>query len=134
MKFIWKMTEENWKNLMHDMNASTYDELSNNYDFYGQMYVGDYCVEFIVADGDDEMFAFTNVYQLFVDTGYSYIMTGNKYTTTKEIPYDLTSGYIDVPKANSFEEFKKLCEKEFVSKIGIYFWKEYVDKKCEWFI
>lgn len=135
MKFIWEMTEENWKNMMHDMNASGNDELSKDYDFYGQMYVGDYCVEFIIADGsEDGYYAFTNIYQLFIDNGYGYLMTNNKYTTTNKTPYDLISGYIDVPKANDFKEFKKLCEKEFISEIGVCFWKEFADKKCEWLV
>ena len=61
-------------------------------------------------------------------------MTGNRYTTIDGTPYDLIDAQIDIPKANSFEEFKKLCEEEFISNIGVCFWKEFADKKCEWLI
>ena len=119
MKFIWRMTEENWKNMIHDMDINNYNNWSKDYDFYGQMFVGDYCIEFKVIESD----AFTEIYQLFVD---------GKYATINEIPYDLIDAQIDIPKANSFEEFKTLCEKDFISKINIYFYKEFADKKCEW--
>ena len=130
MKFIWKMTEENWKNIMHDADVNNYGKWSKDYDFYGQMYVGDYCIEFKVVEGD----AFTEIYRLFIDNNYAYEMTGNRYTTIDGTPYDLIGAQIDIPKANSFEEFKKLCEEEFISNIGVCFWKEFADKKCEWLV
>lgn len=119
MKFIWRMTEENWKNMMHDMDINNYNNWSKDYDFYGQMFVGDYCIEFKVVESD----AFTEIYQLFID---------NKYATINEIPYDLIDAQINIPKANNFQEFKTLCEKDFISKINIYFYKEFANKKCEW--
>jgi len=128
MEFIWKMTEENWKNMKHDMNINNYNNWSKDYDFYGQMFVGDYCIEFKVVEGD----AFTEIYQLFIDNNYAYEMTGNRYTTIDGTPYDLVSAQIDIPKADNFEGFKILCEKDFISKINIYFYKEFADKKCEW--
>ena len=125
MEFIWNMTEDNWKNMEHDRNVSSHYDLSDNYDFYGQMYVGDYCVEFIVSDSNkDTMFAFTNVYQLFVDGDYAY--------TNEGIPYSLINGYIYVPKAKTFDEFKALCEREFVYNIGTEFNEDFANKKCEW--
>lgn len=119
MKFIWNMTEKNWKNMMHDMDINNYNNWSKDYDFYGQMFVGDYCIEFKVVESD----AFTEIYQLFID---------NKYATINEIPYDLIDAQIDIPKANNFQEFKTFCEKDFISKINDYFYKEFADKKCEW--
>lgn len=125
MKFIWKMTEENWKNMMQAIELEDF-----NGDFYGAIYVGDYCIEFMVIGND----SWTDIYRLFIDNNYAYEMTGNRYTTIDGIPYDLIGAQIDIPKANSFEKFKKLCEKEFISKIGVCFWKEFADKKCEWLI
>jgi len=124
MEFIWRMTEENWKNLEHDRAASINDELSDDYDFYGQMYVGDYCVEFIASNDGNAMLLFTNVYQLFVDDDYSYTKDG--------VPYSLIDGCIYVPKAKSFEEFKALCEREFIINIGTEFDENFANKKCEW--
>ena len=46
MEFIWKMTEENWKNMVNDSYTNIYEELSDDFGFYGQLYVGDYCIEF----------------------------------------------------------------------------------------
>lgn len=125
MDFIWKMTEKNWENMENDRSASSYEKLSEDYDFYGQMYVGDYCVEFIVSNGDNgTMFAFTNVYQLFVDDDYSY--------TEDSVPYSLINGCICVPKAKNFNEFKTLCEKDFIYNIGTEFNENVANKKCEW--
>ena len=125
MKFIWEMTEENWKNMMQAIESEDF-----NGDFYGAMYVGDYCIEFMVIGND----SWTDIYRLFIDNNYAYEMTGNRYTTIDGTPYDLIGAQIDIPKANSFEEFKKLCEEEFISEIDICFWKEFADKKCEWLI
>lgn len=125
MKFIWKMTEENWKNLMHDANVNDYDKLSKDYNFYGQLYIGDYCVEFVADDaGNDGIIIFTNIYQLHIDDGYGYEKDGT--------PYSLTDLYIDIPIANSFESFKDLCEREFAAGIGTMFDEKYANKKCEW--
>lgn len=124
MEFIWNMTEANWKNLMHDMNERIYDKLLGG--FYGQLFVGDYCIEFLVLDDDDyevRKNGWTNVYQLYVDDGYG---------EQDGIPYSLIDAYIDIPKANNFEEFKKICEQEVVENIGSMFKEEYVNKKCEW--
>ena len=124
MEFIWKMTEENWKNMMHDINVNDYRELSNDYNFYGQLYIGDYCIEFVADDaGKDGILMFTNIYQLYVDDGYE---------EQDGIPYSLIDAYIDIPKANNFEEFKKICEQEVVENIGSMFKEECVNKKCEW--
>lgn len=125
MEFIWVMTEDNWKNMLHDTRTSIYDDLSINYNFYGQMYCGDYCVEFVADDaGSDGIINFTNIYQLFIDDGYGIEKNGN--------PYSLIDSYIDIPIANTFEEFKELCEIEFTDGIGTLFDKKYADKECEW--
>jgi hypothetical protein len=130
MEFIWDMTEENWNNLMHDINTKYFDELSDDYDFYGQMYIGDYCIEFITTDvgidefGRDKFMSFTNIYQLFVDDGYGEDKNGN--------PYTLTDLYIDVPETDTFEEFKNLCERRFTAGISTSFSEKFADKKCEW--
>lgn len=116
MKFVWHMTEENWKNMMHDLEASKYDDLSDNYGFYGQMFAGDYCVEFIALtdwENGEEVghFSYTEIYQLFVDDMFDTDENGNQYI--------LTDYHINTPdNAKNFDEFKKLCEKEFVSIIG----------------
>lgn len=124
MEFIWNMTEKNWKNLMHDANVNNYDKLSKDYNFYGQLYIGDYCIEFVADDaGKDGILMFTNIYQLYVDDGYG---------EQDGIPYSLIDAYIDIPKANNFEEFKKICEQEVVENIGSMFKEECVNKKCEW--
>ena len=125
MEFIWTMTVDTWKNMLHDTRSSIYDDLSINYNFYGQMYCGDYCVEFVADDaGSDGIINFTNIYQLFIDDGYGYEKDGT--------PYGLTDFYIDVPKANSFDSFKNLCEREFAAGIGTIFEEKYANKKCEW--
>lgn len=125
MEFIWKMTEENWKNMMHDANVNDYDELSKDYNFYGQLYIGDYCIEFVADDaGKDGILMFTNIYQLFIDDGYGEDKNG--------IPYSLTDLYIDIPKANKFEDFKNLCERQFAAGVGLYFNEKVANKKCEW--
>ncbi len=126
MEFIWNMTEENWKNLMHDMEERDYNKLSSDFDYYGRAIVGDYCIEFIVLNDDDyevRKNGWTNVYQLYVDDGYG---------EQDGIPYSLIDAYIDIPKANNFEEFKEICEQEVVENIGSMFKEEYVNKKCEW--
>ena len=125
MEFIWRMTEDKWKNMLHDTRISIYGVPSKDYNFYGQMYCGDYCVEFFTDDaGSDGMINFTNIYQLFIDDGYGVEKNGN--------PYSLTDLCIDIPIANTFEEFKELCEIEFTDGIGTLFDKKYADKKCEW--
>ena len=125
MEFIWRMTEDKWKNMLHDTRISIYGVPSKDYNFYGQMYCGDYCVEFFTDDaGSDGMINFTRIFQLFVDDGYGVEKNGN--------PYSLTDLYIDIPIANTFEEFKELCEIEFTDGIGTLFDKKYADKKCEW--
>lgn len=125
MEFIWRMTEDKWKNMLHDTRISIYGVPSKDYNFYGQMYCEDYCVEFFTDDaGSDGMINFTNIYQLFIDDGYGVEKNGN--------PYSLTDLCIDIPIANTFEEFKELCEIEFTDGIGTLFDKKYADKKCEW--
>ena len=108
MEFIWRMTEDKWKNMLHDTRISIYGVPSKDYNFYGQMYCGDYCVEFFTDDaGSDGMINFTRIFQLFVDDGYGVEKNGN--------PYSLTDLYI-----------------EFTDGIGTLFDKKYADKKCEW--
>ncbi len=125
MEFIWKMTEENWKNMMHDANVNDCDELSDDYNFYGQMFVGDYCVEFLVEDFEEDGFLiFTNFYQLYINNGYGITPDG--------IPYELIDDYFKIPKTNNFIDFKYQCEKEFLKGIGNYIEEKYADKKCEW--
>lgn len=60
----------------------------------------------------------------FIDDGYGEDKNG--------IPYSLTDLYIDVPKANDFEDFKNLCERQFAAGVGLYFNEKVADKKCEW--
>ena len=125
MEFIWKMTEENWINMVNDANTNIYEELSDDFSFYGQLYVGDYCIEFQLENfGESLDKAYTYIYQLFVDDAYGYEVDGT--------PYSLTDFYIEVPKANSFESFKNLCEREFAAGIGTMFEEKYANKKCEW--
>lgn len=125
MEFIWKMTEENWKNMVNDSYTDIYEELSDDFGFYGQLYVGDYCIEFhFDYFGESLDKAYTYIYQLFVDDGYGYEVDGT--------PYSLTDFYIDVPNANSFDSFKNICEREFAAGIGTMFEEKYANKKCEW--
>lgn len=131
MEFIWKMTEENWKNMMHDTlinknSIKKYDDLSDDYNFYGQMFVGDYCVEFLVEDFEEDGFlAFTNFYQLYIDNGYGITSDG--------IPYELINDCFKIPKTDNFIDFKYQCEKEFLKGIGNYIEIKNADKKCEWY-
>ena len=113
MEFIWKMTEENWINMVNDSNTNIYEELSNDFSFYGQLYVGDYCIEFQLENFGESL-------------TYGYEVDGTPYR------YSLTDFYIDVPNANSFDSFKNICEREFAAGIGTIFEEKYANKKCEW--
>ena len=121
MNFIWKMQESEWKRFMFDMSNNNYD--GNN--FYGQMYCGDFCVEFLTDYiNDNEIIGFVYIYQLYVDTGYGEDKNG--------IPYDLTDEYFVIPITNTFEEFRRECENAFKDLVIKNNWMQLVKKHCDW--
>ena len=104
-------------------------------DCIGLVRTGDLCFDLIVAEDENEtaegckatlLTLEYNLYTGGIDTGYAY----SKTETGEEYPYDYTEGgdfgnVFDM----SFEEFKKLAEKEMQEYIIVnnhyYYYKEY---------
>lgn len=101
MKFDWRrFTEEDYKNML------------NGKEDFGQVYVGDICIELVVeAEGTFIHDSFSvkelvcvNFYVLHEDTGYGY--------KDDVLPYDYADGFdIDRPYGLSYDEFMKKIEK-----------------------
>ena len=105
MKFVWHMTEENWKNFMNDKNMK--NKTSCDGGFYGNCYVGYLCADILHTLDDSDWYAYSNMFGLGIDDGYGETLKGN-------IPYSLLDSYVEVPlNCNSFENFKKCFEKRF---------------------
>ena len=115
MEFIWNMIEENWKNLKHDNEKKNFDNLSKDYDFYGNCCIGNLCAEIMhTCDDSDKTswYSYSNVYALGIDDGYGETVNG-------KIPYSLLHDSFKVPiNCKSFESFKKEFEKRFTEMIN----------------
>ncbi len=113
MKFDWsRFAEADYKNM-----------LDGEEDF-GQVYVGDICIELVVESGgfidleneaqiDTEILMF-NFYVAHEDTGYGYKNEQGANTDDSGMPYDYAEGGgMDIPHGLSYEEFKNKAEKLF---------------------
>lgn len=85
-------------------------------DYIGAVRVGELCFDLVVREANDEGTAMFLTYDLYVggvDTGYGYKKDG--------YPYDYADGkdFADTCTSMSYEDFKKMCEKEFTEFISI---------------
>ena len=125
MKFNWSIGSKEWE----EFKAKVRNKEQYADDCIGLVRTGDLCFDLIVAEDENEtaegckatlLTLEYNLYTGGIDTGYAY----SKTETGEEYPYDYTEGgdfgnVFDM----SFEEFKKLAEKEMqeyiiVNKIG----------------
>ena len=118
MKFDWRrFTETDYKNM-----------LDGKEDF-GQVYVGDICIELVVeAIGsfihdifNVEEIIYVNFYVLHEDTGYGYKDEHGVNTDGIGIPYDYADGFsVARPYGLSYDEFKAKLEKLSMEYIEAY--------------
>ena len=113
MKFDWRnFTEED------------YNKMTNGEEDFGQVYVGDICIELVVEEGgfidlENETQNHTerilcNFYVAHEDTGYGYKNEHGANTDGDGMPYDYAEGGdMDMPYGLSYEEFKNKAEKLF---------------------
>lgn len=112
MNFKWEMTEENWRNYMHDNNLLEDETGEPSKDWkegiYGQCFVGNLCAEFVHS----LRYAFVNVYAYGVDDEYSETASGVPYALIDDKCYPV------VPmQCVSFDDFKKAFEASFTAEI-----------------
>lgn len=110
IKFVWTMTEENYSNMLNDLNNAT-SLKSQDYDVYGNCMTGNLCADIQLFEDENQMYSWVNIFQLHKNTGYGY--------TSNETPYDLLDvafsieGILGLP----FESFKSKFEENFVDFI-----------------
>ena len=112
MDIVWRMTEKEWEDYIHDHKARSDDnkKLSESADCYGNMIAGKICCDFIHSLDVSAWYPYVNVFCLDRDTGYGY--------TDEDRPYDLLDTDFPVPiNCNSFDSFKRECEKRFTTMI-----------------
>jgi hypothetical protein len=131
MKFNWSIGSKEWE----EFKAKVRNKEQYADDCIGLVRTGDLCFDLIVTEDENEtaegckatlLTLEYNLYTGGIDTGYAY----SKTETGEEYPYDYTEGgdfgnVFDM----SFEEFKKLAEKEMQEYIIVnnhyYYYKEY---------
>ena len=112
MKFDWRRFTE-----------TDYKKMLNNEEDFGQVYVGDICIELVVEfygvidvksnTQKTENILMYNFYVPYEDTGYGY--------KDDVLPYDYADGDgMDIPYGLSYDEFKIKAEKLFMDYIESY--------------
>lgn len=114
MNFKWEMTEENWRNYMHDNNLLEDETGEPSKDWkegiYGQCFIGNLCAEFVHSLDNSDWYAYTNVYALGIDDEYAATKSG--------VPYALLDDGPVVPMGcHSFDEFQQHFESNFIEYI-----------------
>lgn len=114
-QFKWSMEAEEFDRLRSVSTAATEEERYNVYsgnDYFGAVYVGDLCCEFMHTFDRECWFPFVNIYALGIDDGYGY-------TKKNQTPYTLLDW--DFSPRNivslSFEDFKAEFEKQFSEEL-----------------
>ena len=114
MEFIWGMTEKNWENLVNDHKKHNVENMSSDFDFYGNCCIGNLCAEVVhTGDESDETswYSYTNIYALGIDDGYG--------ETDNGIPYSLLHDSFKIPiEAETFEKFKEIFESRFENLVN----------------
>ena len=108
--FHWELTEEEFERLRDISAATTEEEREALYtcdDYFGAIYVGSLCCEFMHTLDMEAWYPFVIIYALGIDDGYGYTNIHN--TPYSLLPWDFR---IRDLIGGSFEEFKtKLAER-----------------------
>ena len=124
--FVWHMTEENWKNLLHDHSLKTANDrmtkASEDFTAYGSVEYYPYQIDITHLDDPDNWVALLAPYKYVVAecdwTGYgSYEDAPEGYQMWNALDWNDSLGSCPI-RCATFESFKKAVEKRFLAYIS----------------